>query len=555
MSRYLSRSFNWLKQQAGFGGEGDNTDDLAQSMSLTSANIEFDRSNTQSRSVEVDQQGRSLQVPAPGATNYQGGLFHSQPIDRERGDFQEPLSPIAPTLPADGTDGNQTSVSITSAQNTQTAVSNSGNITGSQQPPISSESNENTDRFAPTETSTPYPPQYNQLINSGEIDQSNMQIRQMNCETAGSQMTRPTADTSTVQNQSSQTYFSAPTQAYQTANSMQTPGSQISHSNVSANKSLQQNNVMQNTQSQSLTTSASNTPHVSFQLSNAPQGNKNTKSSDLPKSPSPIKNNESSQFRPTFRKVMMPEHYDGESDWEEYISAFIDIADWNCWSYEEKSVQLGLHLSGIARTIKTDLPHSITKDFDLFVLTLGKYFSCEGREAAYQAEYRQRRRGTNEKLSDFGHELSRLCKKAFPKLERSAREQFVLEHFKLGLDPDLRKHVQFSHPDTLEEAIVTGLEFEAMDDERTKAKKPTNVSAYAVTTTDTPQNSVDNMTKLVEQNQQLIESIQKLCQKSRTPIDQVICFHCNKKGHYRNKCPTRQEASSSSKSSTTSPLN
>ena len=67
---------------------------------------------------------------------------------------------------------------------------------------------------------------------------------------------------------------------------------------------------------------------------------------------------------------------------------FEEVANWNSWNSYEKATQLGLHLTGVARSIKADLPLSITQDYGLFIVTLAKYFSCEGREAAYQAEFR-----------------------------------------------------------------------------------------------------------------------------------------------------------------------
>ena len=116
----------------------------------------------------------------------------------------------------------------------------------------------------------------------------------------------------------------------------------------------------------------------------------------------------------------------------------------------------------MARSVKTDLPIHITSDYDQLVQTLGKYFSSEGKEATFQAEFRLRKRKTNEKLNNFAHDLTRLCKKAFPKMDRASREQFVLERFKLELDSALRQHIQFQHPESLETAIYAGLEFEAM---------------------------------------------------------------------------------------------
>ena len=286
-----------------------------------------------------------------------------------------------------------------------------------------------------------------------------------------------------------------------------------------------------------------------------------------PSSPLTIQQHFPSQDLPTLmgqtrrRKAITPETFDGTQDWEEYIKHFEDVAMWNEWNSEEKAAQLGLQLKGMARSLKTDLPSSVTRNYDALVSMLAKYFSCEGKEAAYQAEFRGRKREQNERLVDFGHELNRLCKKAFPKMERMSREQFVLEHFKQALDTDLRKHVQFQHPTTLEEAIVAAIEFEAMDEGRHKTRKPVQVnvvqcgsgdsSSVQTPVTDT---SVQQILKLMEQNmqasQRMFESVQAMLDKIRRPTrrrdySHVVCFACNEKGHIQYSCPNNEAVCSS----------
>ena len=55
---------------------------------------------------------------------------------------------------------------------------------------------------------------------------------------------------------------------------------------------------------------------------------------------------------------------DGTGDWEEYLTHFEGAADWNVWDSDEKATQLGLHLKGIANSIKTDMPLSTTFNYE-----------------------------------------------------------------------------------------------------------------------------------------------------------------------------------------------
>ena len=194
-------------------------------------------------------------------------------------------------------------------------------------------------------------------------------------------------------------------------------------------------------------------------------------------------------------------------------------------------------------------------NYELLVQTLSKYFSSEGREATFQAEFRLRKRERGEKLSHFAHDLTRLCKKAFPQMDRSSRDQFVLERFKLGLDPELRRHIQFQHPGSLEKAIYAGLEFEAMEEDvdRDRVRKP--LTAIHTTDSNPPQpddtaSPNELMLKMLEQNmsasQKMLESVTKMMekmQKTHRPqrdLSQIVCFHCNQKGHVRTRCPQLQ---------------
>ena len=63
---------------------------------------------------------------------------------------------------------------------------------------------------------------------------------------------------------------------------------------------------------------------------------------------------------------MFPEKYDGEEDWEEYLRQFEDVAKQNGWTTAQKVNQF----TGVARSIKTDLPSHITGDYNLFVPTV-----------------------------------------------------------------------------------------------------------------------------------------------------------------------------------------
>ena len=168
--------------------------------------------------------------------------------------------------------------------------------------------------------------------------------------------------------------------------------------------------------------------------------------------------------------MMFPDKFDGKIDWEEFITHFTAVSAWNGWSEGDKTIQLGLSMTGRARSVYTGLPTEVKVDFKALVNVLGKHFGSGGKEAAYKAAFRQRQRVVGENLQDFGDDLMRISKKAYPMIEFGAREEVVMEQFKQGLELSLRKHVQFTHPISLDEAVMAGLEFEAIEEGNAEQK-------------------------------------------------------------------------------------
>lgn len=66
----------------------------------------------------------------------------------------------------------------------------------------------------------------------------------------------------------------------------------------------------------------------------------------------------------------------------------------------------------------------------------------------------------------------------YPTMSKDARETCVLDRFIDGLDDyETRKHVQFGHPQTLEEAIPLALEYGAVEDPQGTRKPQARVDS------------------------------------------------------------------------------
>lgn len=255
-------------------------------------------------------------------------------------------------------------------------------------------------------------------------------------------------------------------------------------------------------------------------------------------------------FSSTMRRQLKPDTYDGESDWLDYMRHFEKVSIWNGWNDEEKAMQLAMSMTGIARCTLADLPVGITENFCLLNEALRQRFNPEGREVAYKLEFRQRNRKPDESFMDFGYALRRLAIRAFPGIPTDAREELVLDQFITGLDGiEMRKHVQFSHPKRLDEAITLAVEYETFFRTQ-KTKKP--VAAVA-----SPQDSSslvsssekDEYLKLMESMQSSLNSLKSQLGKignghrfrGRRNLGDVQCFNCQQFGHMARNCGEKKK--------------
>jgi hypothetical protein len=129
------------------------------------------------------------------------------------------------------------------------------------------------------------------------------------------------------------------------------------------------------------------------------------------------------------------------------LKHFEAVSKWNEWTLEQKGKQLVMSFDGEALKLLGELSQEILDDYDKLVSELNRRYDPAERAEAWKIEFRNRSEKPNETVMQFDQALKRIVLKAFPNMDASAQEQWVLDQFILGVGSvDLRRHVQFGHP-------------------------------------------------------------------------------------------------------------
>ncbi|CAC5403954.1 unnamed protein product [Mytilus coruscus] len=277
------------------------------------------------------------------------------------------------------------------------------------------------------------------------------------------------------------------------------------------------------------------------------------------------------------RKQKEPDSFDGKcSEWVDYIIHFEQVASWNQWNDREKAQQLTMCLRGYAQKILSDLTLGQMSDYNALKNVLSQRFNPREGEAAYRCEFRNRRRQKGETVAEYGYGLRRLAQQAYPTIRYHEIEPTVVDQYIHGLNNhELKKHVQFHHPQTLSQAIAFASEYEAFLGPVDKIVKPRETfDAHSIQTLQalTESEQQNSESKILGQISQMIDNkFKEYLNENRTvdtsrnrigsynepnrnegqgfynrssqsqnrfdrPRD-ITCYYCHELGNIRTRCP------------------
>ncbi len=244
---------------------------------------------------------------------------------------------------------------------------------------------------------------------------------------------------------------------------------------------------------------------------------------------------------PAPRREVRPETFDGRTcDWTDFIVHFEQVSKWNDWNEMEKAQQLGMCLRGDAQKLLGNLTMFQLSNYLAIKDALSQRYNPVERGIAFRNEFRNRRQGREESISEYGFQLRRLASMAYPTTLPGSLEVQLIDQFLHGLNNfEMKRHVAFAHPTNLDNAISHALEFESVDGGR--PRKPVSSVRFNELESEpvvqkppprTPEITLEAIASLIDTK---LETFRREMARPRT--GPARCYVCQEVGHFRNQCP------------------
>ena len=155
-------------------------------------------------------------------------------------------------------------------------------------------------------------------------------------------------------------------------------------------------------------------------------------------------------------------------------------------------------------------------------------------------EFKYRAKKKEETVTEYGFAITRLVNSAYPRLPFEAREVMALERFIDGLPSiEMQKHVEFGHPQSMDQAVALATEFESFNG-RFHGRKPEDRPVRSI---GKEEGEVLKVLKEIAKGQQsLANQLQSQVPSHVNPPAPsydgapLICYNCYLPGHMAKNC-------------------
>ena len=248
------------------------------------------------------------------------------------------------------------------------------------------------------------------------------------------------------------------------------------------------------------------------------------------------------------KMVIRPESYEGKGDWDEYLSHFTDCARLGNWEDSTKCLVLAASLRGAARKYYTGLRPDEKESYISLTAALKRRFGGEHRQDSWLSKLEMRKRKSGESVSELGDDIWQMTQRAYFDFDYRSQEQLALKHFYRVIDADMKVKCIENKCSNILDAVNIVERYDALYEDKRESRRTTVRAVESK-----PDASFIAMERILEQLEKL-EVRQAQCEsrlqnrnrfaRRNTQNQNVTCFGCGEKGHYKSSCPHEAENSS-----------
>ena len=125
------------------------------------------------------------------------------------------------------------------------------------------------------------------------------------------------------------------------------------------------------------------------------------------------------------RPLVLPESFNGETDYCDWIDHFENVAALNAWDESAKLQWLKVRLTGRTQTALKRIPEATRRSYSDTLATLKRRFEPDSKRGSYAAEFQTRRKCKTEGWPDFAEDLQKLADWAYSYLQEEAKEMRI----------------------------------------------------------------------------------------------------------------------------------